>query len=259
VAALVRLASLRERAYGMMEGIRTRIARLPRHRGLRAANVFEAEVSRDVVEEMSALYERHIAPNLFRENESFRSEPLSFYVTRAAWQSDVKWWSPGDEVTFVRLRDTFEQLALERRFREVVDVEHNIRLYCSFFVTRSWCERPDFHVDYQPECRTNAYTLMTPLGDYAPGPGHLVYRDEWGRPRVYTYRRGRAVIFGARFWHSTQPIARAAVRAFLCFTFGTDKTRYWPGIEKTVGYQSKLYCMPDGTLTRSGRISAVQK
>jgi hypothetical protein len=256
LAAPVTFASaLRERTLATMEGIRARLEGLPRHRGLGAANVFEADLSGDVVDEMAALYERHVAPNLEREDEAFRSEPLSFYVTRAqGWRSDVKWWSPNDVATFDRFRDAFERLALGRRFRAIVDVERGIRLYCPFFVTRSWCEKADYHYDYEPECRTNAYTLMTPLCDYAPGSGQLAYLDAWGRRRVYTYRRGRAVIFGARFWHSTQPIARGEPRAFLCFTFGTDKSRHWPGIEKTVGYQSNLLCRPDGTF-RSGHSS----
>jgi len=207
-------------------------------------------VRTDVIEEMAALYQQWVAPHLEREDESFRTGPFALYVTRPRWQSDVKWWSPDDDATFARFRDAFNRLPVARHFERIVDLDLGVRLYCPFFVTRTWCKATDFHVDYEPECSTNAYTLMTPLGDYAPGGGHLAYRDAWGRERVYTYRKGTAVAFGSHFWHGTEPVGSGAPRAFLCFTFGTDKARHWPAIEKSVATQSRLVCRPDGTMQR---------
>jgi hypothetical protein len=206
-------------------------------------------VPTDIVDETAALFQQWVAPHLSRENESFRTGPYAFYVLRSPWDSDVKWWSPDDEATFGRLRDVFNRLRVATHFERIVDRDLDVRLYCPFFVTRTWCKATDYHVDYMPECLTNAYTLMTPLGDYSPDAGNLAYRDAWGRERVYTYRKGTAVAFGSHFWHGTQPVA-GAPRAFLCFTFGTDKGRHWPAIEKTLVNQSRLICRSDGTMQR---------
>jgi hypothetical protein len=70
---------------------------------------------------------------------------------------------------------------------------------------------------------------MAPLEDMTSAvDGHLAYLDRWGRHRIYRYRKGRAVVFGAGFIHGTQRMRAASPRAFLCFTFGSDKEQHWP-------------------------------
>ena len=65
---------------------------------------------------------------------------------------------------------------------------------------------PCWHVDYMDEVGTTAFTLMTPLHDYRNRESfQLLYVDDAGRSARYEYRRGRAVCFGARFMHSTEP------------------------------------------------------
>ena len=67
---------------------------------------------------------------------------------------------------------------------------------------------------------------MTPLHDMAGHKdGHLLYKDVDNKDRVYQYQLGKAIIFGMGFEHATQPCTDSHVKAFLCFSFGTDKFR----------------------------------
>ena len=88
---------------------------------------------------------------------------------------------------------------------------------------------------------------MTPLESMAAyRDGHLLYRDIAGNEQVrqqpspspnaeparecqvYLYKHGKAVCFGSGFEHATQPSTSQETKAFLCFTFGTDKfATYW--------------------------------
>jgi len=53
-------------------------------------------------------------------------------------------------------------------------------------------------------------------------------KDISGVEHVYTYKHGKAVCFGSGFEHATQPSKNEDTKAFLCFTFGTDKLeKYW--------------------------------
>ena len=112
-------------------------------------------------------------------------------------------------------------------------------------------------------------TLITPLRDYAETESfQLTYyaQDEDGiifdgdkppKLRRYVYQKGKAVVFGSRFEHSTEPgtsrEADGGPHAYLCFTFGTDMQERWPAIAETLGTQSRIVVEPDGAL----RLSAV--
>jgi hypothetical protein len=127
-------------------------------------------------------------------------------------------------------------------------------MYCPFFVVRSRCEQTRFHSDYDWEVGTNGYTLMTPLQDMSSDvDGHLEYLDTWGRRRMYRYRRGTAVVFGPGFIHGTQRMRAGPPRAFLCFTFGSDKEVHWPALKKTVATWSRQVRRPGGTLIRGNQ------
>ena len=67
------------------------------------------------------------------------------------------------------------------------------------------------------------------------------------------YKKGRAVVFGSGFEHSTEPGAGrdGEAHAYLCFTFGTDQQEKWPEIEKTLGTQSRVVTHPDGQICLS--------
>ena len=52
-------------------------------------------------------------------------------------------------------------------------------MYSAFFVVRSECASPNFHVDYAREVGLNALTLMTPLDDVDDTGGfQLLYNEE---------------------------------------------------------------------------------
>ena len=94
----------------------------------------------------------------------------------------------------------------------------------------------------------------------AAGFGHEPFVPR-GATRRYEYARGKAIVFGSGFRHSTEPgraAAGASPHAYLCFTFGTDLPEHWPHIAQTVdGDQSRVIAPPGGdgavALSRLGR------
>lgn len=93
-------------------------------------------------------------------------------------------------------------------------------------MVRSWCEDHDWHADYERGVGTDALTLITPLHDYDEQDSfQLSYLAgvDADEERRYVYRKGRAIAFGDRFVHSTEPgKGRSGQQhAYLCFTFGT--------------------------------------
>jgi hypothetical protein len=241
---------------GVMSGRRAKVDRLPFNRELEAYNVYEMPLDPTVIATARALYALHVAPRWTAPEGSLQSGDLALFVKRpAGWSSDIGWWSADDAATYHLFEaELFQKVRLDEPFRRLVDLDQTLRLYCPFFVVRSRCERTRFHKDYDWGCRTNAYTLMTPLEDLsATRDGHLAYLDSWGRQRIYRYRLGVAVVFGAGFLHGTQPVVAGAPRAFLCFTFGSDKEQYWPAVRKSIGGQSRLICRPGGELVRDSQ------
>jgi hypothetical protein len=58
-------------------------------------------------------------------------------------------------------------------------------MYNAFFVTRSWCRAPNWHVDYAPAVGTHALTLITPVDNFTvSGSFQLVYRRDGGREQT---------------------------------------------------------------------------
>jgi hypothetical protein len=245
LSAVVKTAKLAWQAWR-----RARALRLPFNYRLQAYNVFEIPVDQLLITRAGEFYAQHIAPRLDSEG-SWRSDGWAFYVKRpTGWSSDISWWTADDAPTYHWFETTlFQKVGLGAPFSDLIDHDVTIRLYSPSFVVRSRCKQTQFHQDYSWEFGTNAYTLMTPLADMSAVPdGHLNYMDIWGRRRVYRYRMGTAVVFGAGFVHGTQPVAAGPPRAFLCLTFGSDKALYWPHVQASVGTQGRLVCHPNGTL-----------
>ena len=74
----------------------------------------------------------------------------------------------------------------------------------------------------------------------------------------YNYTKGKGIVFGASFAHSTEPgVAHEqdGVHAYLCFTFGTNRSKHWPLIADSIGGHSRVAGAMDGSLvlTRLGR------
>lgn len=239
----------------LVSGLRPEVHRLPLNRPLGAHNVYEIPVDASLIEAARAIYRQHIAPRVSDQHGSFHSGDFAFHVNRPPdWGSDISWWSADDAQTYRYFEsEFFLKVNLGEPLDRLIDIDSTVRLYCPLFVVRSRCERTFFHVDYEPGCGTNAYTLMTPLEDMSSmGDGHLAYLDARGRPCIYRYKKGTAIVFGTSFFHGTQVVAGGQPQAFLCFTFGSDKEKYWPEVKKSIYGQSRLLCTPSGTLlTRS--------
>ena len=136
------------------------------------------------------------------------------------------------------------------------------------FLWCALCERPNFHVDYVAACGCNALTPIT-LEDFDETEAFQLLYNEASEAmeaaeateaagatttRRYVYRRGKALVFGSGFRHSTEPgRSRDPSRphAYLSFTFGTDRPEHWPMISQTIDSQSRVLARPDGALVLS--------
>lgn len=112
---------------------------------------------------------------------------------------------------------------------------------------------------------TSALTLITPIADYNQtssfqltyqkrAPDHIVGQGGMAPELArHKYQKGRAIVFGSGFVHSTEPGAAAdgECHSYLCFTFGTDDMEAWPDITSTIGTQSRLFIQPSGELVFS--------
>ena len=136
-----------------------------------------------------------------------------------------------DESTLRKFESLFRRMGLPRAFAGVVPHQETLQLYSAFYVTRTHCDAPNWHADYAARAGTSALTLIAPLADYAEtdsfqltylsrdrdacdSEGGEAEEEEWfagdadadgARRRRYTYRKGRAIVFGSRFVHSTEP------------------------------------------------------
>lgn len=185
------------------------------------------------------------------------SVPLD--VTRPAWSSDISWHSPADEEGFAIFQSAFDRLGIADHAAPYLDLEREVRMYAGFLITRSRCDRVDFHLDWKGT-GNQAFNIIIPVsGDFETFG--LLYRNltvdrnsegatEMGIAE-YRYKRGEAIMIGDQFYHSTKPGRSASPVRLLSFTLGTDRMEYWDRIKRTAGYQAPLMRLPDGTLVRT--------
>lgn len=239
------------------------------NRRLRAHNVWEVAIDPALVDEAAAL---------FYEGDAFAAglrspDPISqvdsaagpFFCRRVSWDSDIAWVAVDDRRAYDRFDDLFRRMHVHEAFEGIVPHDHRLRLYSAFFVARTRCAGPTWHSDYFAPVGTDALTLLTPLRDFAERDSfQLNYRavpqsqpldDTSGAVQRYQYQRGRAIVFGSGFEHSTEPgetaEAGSAPHVYLCFTFGTDRQERWGDISKTLGSQSRVIVHPDGEMRLS--------
>ena len=193
--------------------------------------------------------------------DRIRTPAGSFFGQRVRnWSSDLGWVSVDDAATYKRFETLFHRMQLPDRFASVVPHTRTLRLYSAFFVVRSRCDAPSWHEDYLRSVGTDALTLITPLYDYEETESfQLLYRATEGdsvsdggeaTQRRYSYRRGKALVFGSRFEHATEPGSGrdGEAHCYLSLTFGTDEQRRWAEIGKTLETQSRVLVQPDGTM-----------
>jgi len=165
-------------------------------------------------------------------------------ATAPEWQSDVQWLSQGDRASYAYFKGLFDEIGLADRMAPYVDLNETIRLYSGFFVTRSQCVAPDFHLDWI-DGGNQAFTFLAPIsGNCSAIP--LRYRTFRGEEADYHYQLGRGLVFGDYFSHSTGIGAASEPVVLLSFTFGTDRMEDWPKLARTAGSQGRLHCRPDG-------------
>ena len=187
-----------------------------------------------------------VDPAVVREFLPFarRRPSRHFSVVRPRWNSDIRWIGPRSPDAHRLFESAFERLDIPYYAEPMLDLDHKPRMYAGFLVTRRRCRKPDFHVDWR-DTEGQAFTLMTPASENASGFG-LLYRDDSGSIREYEYAPGEAIFFTDGFVHSTKPGSSDESVVLLCFTFGTDRMKYWDRIRATSGSQSALMSRPDG-------------
>ena len=179
------------------------------------------------------------------------SSPLGrddFYCARPKWSSNIQWESTNSFKSFKIFNDAFKKLIINdgmRLAREHIAHKEKIIMYSGFLVIRSECTAPTFHVDWNTECGTNAFTLITPL--IQPSDGfNLLFKDNEGLERKYEYEFGKCIAFSSNFLHSTDVGTSSTPSVLLSMTFGTDRMEYWDAISKTAAEQGQMYRLPNG-------------
>ena len=158
-----------------------------------------------------------------------------YCITSPNWSSDIKWISANNKKTRQFFYDHFSKMKIASPVLKYLDLNESPTLYQGFIVQRSKCTKTNFHEDWM-NTKNQAFTFMTPITDNSDGFG-LLYYDINGQVREYNYQVGKGILFGDKFTHSTKPGHSESPVMFLCFTFGTDKMKYWDSICITAGYQ----------------------
>ena len=244
---------------------------------LAAPNVWEIGIDEALVDEAAQIfYDSGSFEKLTQMREPYMdidSSVGTFFAQRVTWDSNIAWVSVDDRASFDAFESIFSRMQLPAKFAAHVPHSQGLQLYSAFFVVRSWCSGHNWHTDYKAPVNTDALTLITPLRDFREiatfqlayraqdnpeGPGtadSTPTRQEGGDDDVrrYVYKKGRAVVFGSDFLHSTEPGQGhgSEVHAYLCFTFGTDQQERWPQIARTLDTQSRVVVHPDGSMRLS--------
>jgi hypothetical protein len=186
----------------------------------------------------------------FAEPESLPCRLISVAPDRSEWNSDIEWFSPDDEAGFAVFQSAFERLCIPQQAAPFLDLEEQVRLYIGFLVVRRHCAQPYFHTDWR-QLNNEAFTVLTPVTANADNFG-LLYGKLSGEVGNYDYRQGEAIMFGDDFVHSTRPGHSKDPVILLCFQFGTDKMKHWPGIYPQLETQATQVQRPDGVIMRTG-------
>lgn len=203
------------------------------NRELQAPNVLKVPIDFRIARELLPLWEGSRA---------------KLYSKVPAWKSDVQWLSARNERDFARFQSIFDRLGIAAHVEPYLDLDRGVRLYSGFFVVRTRCAEPDFHLDWR-DTNNEAFTLLTPLSENAAGFG-LLYKKTDGSIGEYEYKLGEALVLGDDFVHSTKPGTSEEPVVLLSFTFGSDKMEHWPSISRTAARQGMLVRRPDGSFER---------
>lgn len=221
-----------------------------------APNAFTMNFDIDILKDLQSMYLSDLGPVISNPNNAailsggqrFISEldlGESQYFLTSYGKNPLLWVSNNNEKTYQIFKKFYEQLDIDQELNKMIDVEDTIQVYCGFFVVGNKLQKEIWHVDYLEDA--NAFTLITPLFEVHKEHGDLLYLNHEQKIRKYEYKYGEAVIFGDKFKHSTETYSKSPnMRVMLSMTFGTDKMKYWPILQKTIGGQSKFMYLPCG-------------
>lgn len=177
-------------------------------------------------------------------NIQITDDVLKFHVTSYG-TAPLLWISNNNTHTYNIFKSFMTELGVIDEIKNMVNFDDHIEIYCGFFVIGNKMDRPTWHKDFVDGA--NGYTLITPLFEFEPSHGNLMYKDGQQNIKTYKYKMNEAVIFGDGFEHATEPYDKSdTLRVMLSFTFGTDKIEYWDVLKKTIGEQSNYMVLPCG-------------
>lgn len=216
-----------------------------------APNVLEIDVDAGVLAEMSGVTRRLQGLGLV-EGMVDIGNGVQLYSTHPSWKSDILWISQADRAGYDYFEDIFRRLRIAENVASKIAHDREIIMYSGFFVTRSFCDQPDFHHDWV-DADNDAFTYLGPISDNCGELG-LIYNNLRGQQGHYDYKLGKGLVFGDYFLHSTAPGRASGSTVFLSFTFGTDRMDNWPRIARTAASQGMFYRQPDGQfIAREGK------
>jgi hypothetical protein len=219
-------------------------------------NAFTLSFADSLLDEMRDSYQRELHPaltdprnrHLLEGGHSVRQPlgpPGSEYFMVSFMTYPLLWFSSNTMETYRIYRRFYDNLGIDDEVRQLVDHDEKIVMYCGFLVIGDRSNEPSWHFDYVPGA--NGYSLLTPLFEFDPGHGDLLYRTAGDTVETYMYEMGEAVMFGDHFFHCTQPYdSTGHLRVLATIQFGTDKMQYWETLRKTIESQSDFLILPCG-------------
>ena len=223
------------------------------NRDLNAYNVFEFDIDYDKAYKLvSPLLEELNQAGLYdttSETMHLRDMSLPMFAQIPQWNGDISWISAASKESFRFFDSCFQELQIENKTKTVARLGFPLIMYSGFFVLRSYATAPYYHEDYSKKCGLNAFTVMTPIQiDDKADSGHLLYKNIHQTESKYRYKKGKAIVFGSDFMHSTEPFESKQKYVFLCFTYGCTDLTIWEEIKRTVTEQGISYRHPNGNI-----------
>jgi len=218
----------------------------------KAYNVFELDIDykraynilSDQINEINTTDELGIK----NEGIYLKNLSLPLFSYSPGWNGDISWISAGSKDSFDLFDNCFDSLCIAEKTQDAIKTNEPIIMYSGYLVVRSYGTESYYHCDYN-DTGVDALTLITPLQfDEQLGKGHLLFKDVFDKENKYRYQKGKAIIFGSDFLHSTEPFDSQNKFIFLCFTYGSRDLSKWQSIKKTASRQGIAYRHPSGEI-----------
>ncbi|PIQ25277.1 hypothetical protein COW36_19920 [bacterium (Candidatus Blackallbacteria) CG17_big_fil_post_rev_8_21_14_2_50_48_46] len=230
-------------------------------------NAYTLAFQSDWLEEIRASFAAEISPFLEAQEQAelfvggrylhqpLKTEPCDYaLISYDTWP--LYWFPNHSPASWQIFHRFFEKLKLSQALKGHLHFKRRLVMYAGFFVIGNRALEEMWHFDYRPGAQ--AMTLIAPLFELSPEHGHVLYQTPTQASSRYTYRPNQALIFGAGFYHSTEPYPPSSnFRVLFSLTFGSDDWQDWPLIKENIAEQSVLYGLPCGHL--SGRCDCEER